>query len=157
MSTSAPHNGPFVAVAAFCEKVLRESDGVLSAVRIIDRITREIVGPDAPDTMESFVVDYLTLLIVLRAGEARGRSGIRIRPEAPGGFQLPAVEQAITLAGGSTGMNLIMPMVFPVETEGVYWFDVILTGPPPQVDYLLTRVPLEIIYSPRRFAAPPGA
>ena len=30
--------GPYVQVAAFCERVLRESDGVMSLVRVVDRI-----------------------------------------------------------------------------------------------------------------------
>ena len=32
-------DGPFVAAAFICERVLREVDGVLSAMRIIDRVT----------------------------------------------------------------------------------------------------------------------
>ena len=104
--------------------------------------------------MPPFIISNLTMLVAIRADQARGRYGIKIRPEAPGGFQMPSVEQAINLQAGPTGANLIMPMVLPITEEGVYWFDVILTGPAPQEDQLLTRIPLEIVYSPHR---PPSA
>jgi len=38
-------SGPYVQVAAFCERVLEEKDGVLTAVRIIDRFTQVRPAP----------------------------------------------------------------------------------------------------------------
>ena len=38
-------DGPFLQSALICEKVLQEQDGVLSAIRIIDRIYF-VIGPD---------------------------------------------------------------------------------------------------------------
>lgn len=136
-------------MAVLCEKVLEEKDGVLSAIRIIDRIEQTASGPDAPEQMPPFLITNMTLLITVKSDQARGRYGIKIRPEAPGGLQLPAMEQAITIQSGPAGVNLVMPMVLPISAEGVYWFDVFLTGPPPQQDRLLTRLPLEVIYSPQ--------
>lgn len=43
--------GPYVQVAAFCEKVLVEQDGVVTLVRLIDRLTHQAVGPGAPEKM----------------------------------------------------------------------------------------------------------
>lgn len=152
MSThSAGENtGPHLLAAVLCEKVLQEQDGVLSVIRIVDRLTQTASGPDAPAQMPPFIAPNLTLLVALRSDQARGRYGIKIRPEAPGGFQLPSVEQAIPLQAGPTGANVIMPLVMPISEEGVYWFDVFLTGPAPQEDRLLTRIPLEIVYLPHR-------
>ena len=37
--------GPNVVAAVFCEKVLQEKDGVLSAIRIVDRFTVSVEAP----------------------------------------------------------------------------------------------------------------
>ena len=37
--------GPYLEAAFFCEKVLQEIDGTKSAIRIVDRINRQIPGP----------------------------------------------------------------------------------------------------------------
>lgn len=151
MSPPDSHStGPHLIAALLCEKVLQEQDGVLSAIRIIDRLEQTAVGPDAPDEMPPFVVNNLTLLVTIKADQARGRYGIKIRPEAPGGILLPPMEQAVTIQSGVGGINVLMPFVLAIQAEGVYWFDVFLTGPAPQEDRLLTRVPLEVIYSPQR-------
>ena len=150
MSTPEAATGPHLIVATLCERVLTETDGVLSVIRVVDRITQTASGPEAPDQMPPFILDWLTMLIALRSDQARGRYGIKVRPEAPGGFQLPSAEQAIQLQSGPSGANLIMPLVLPITAEGVFWFDVFLTGPAPQQDRLLTRVPLEIVYQPNR-------
>ncbi len=150
MATLPQETGPHLLVAALFEKVLQEQDGVLSAIRLIDRVTQSTTDPDAPEQMPPFLTDNLTMLVCLRSDQARGRYGIKVRPEAPGGFQLPAMEQAIQLQPGANGANLILPLVLPITQESVFWFDVFLTGPAPQPDRLLTRVPLEVVYSPRR-------
>jgi hypothetical protein len=151
MPPTEPHTtGPHLIAALICEKVLDEKDGVLSAIRIIDRLERSAIGPDAPEEMPPFVVDNLTLLVTVKSDQARGRYGIKVRPEAPGGVQLPPMEQAITIQPGPAGINLTVPFALAIQAEGVYWFDVFLTGPAPQEDRLLTRVPLEVIYSPQR-------
>jgi hypothetical protein len=137
-------------MAVLCEKVLQEQDGVLTIIRIIDQLTQTAVGPEAPEQMPPFIAQNLTMVVTIKADQARGRYGLRIRPEAPGGFQLPPVEQAITISPGPGGVNVVMPMALPISAEGVYWFDVILTAPPTdQPDRLLTRVPLEVQYAPQ--------
>ncbi len=143
-----PTRGPFVAVAIFCEKVLQEAGGATSLIRITDTISQAAVGPDAPREMQPFVAS-VTLMIILKAGEARGQHGLRIRPEAPGGFQMPPFEATFTFEGGEAwGQAMVMPMQFPVAQAGVYWFDVLLTQPDVQDDegQLLTRIPLEVQY-----------
>lgn len=156
MSTSERHTGPHVVMAVLCEKALQEQDGVISIIRVVDQITQTQTGPDTPEAMTPFVASDLTLVISLKADQARGRYGIKVRPEAPGGFQLPAIEQAIQLqAGGGGGVNLILPLILPVSQEGLYWFDVFLTGPAPQPERLLTRVPLEVVYQPLRLGGAP--
>lgn len=142
-----PDRGPYLGIAVFCEKVLQEADSGMSIVRITDTINQAAAGPDAPREMPPFIAS-LTMVIMIKAGEAHGSFGIVVRPEAPGGFQLPAIEQTAHLQGGPWGAALIMPMQLPIPQAGLYWFDVSLSEPNVEgAQRLLTRVPLEVIYS----------
>jgi hypothetical protein len=66
---SAPPGGPYLQTAVLCEKVLQEQDGVLSLVRIVDRIISTALGPDPPEDMPPVAVN-LTAVIVLKSGQA---------------------------------------------------------------------------------------
>jgi hypothetical protein len=46
--SNGERGGPYIGAAFLCEKILQEKDGVLSAIRIVDRITHSAVGPEAP-------------------------------------------------------------------------------------------------------------
>jgi hypothetical protein len=155
MPSQRHDTGPHLVTAALCETVLQEPSGVLSLIRMVDQITQSATGPDAPEQMPPFMLSTLTLVVSLKADQARGRHGIKIRPEQPGGQQLPEIEQPVQLMSGG-GVNLVMPLLLPITLEGTYWFDIIFTGPPPQADRLLTRVPLQVLYSPQRIGGPPA-
>jgi hypothetical protein len=147
--------GPYLITAVLCERAIQENDGVLSLIRMVDKITNTIAGPSptVPDTMPPVSVN-LTLVIVMKPGEARGRYMITVRPEAPSGQQLSEVELPVSFAGSpDTGANVLFGINMIATEEGVYWFDILLDG------QLLTRTPLRIEYSPRRTgvqATPPG-
>jgi hypothetical protein len=123
----------------FCERVLEDKDGVLSAIRIVDRIIHHARGPDSPEEMPTASV-ALTILVMLKAGAARGRNALRLRPEAPSGLRLPEVSFPVLFEGEDRGVNVVLPIQFEVDQEGVYWFDVTLD------DALITRMPLRIVY-----------
>jgi hypothetical protein len=139
-------------MALFCEKMLQERDGVFSLIRVVDTITQGATGPEPPKEMPPFITQGINLVIGLRAGDAKGRFGVKVRPEAPSGQQLAAFEQTVHLKPGPEGVSIVAPLVFPVNEEGVYWFDVFLTGPD-QPDRPLTRIPLEVFYQPQPTAA----
>jgi hypothetical protein len=145
-----PETGPHLQVAAFCERSLQEADGVLSLIRLIDRVTHVATGPDVPDEMPPVTINT-TLVVVLKADRARGRHTLRIRPEDPAGMRLPALEVQVLLEGEERGVQLVQPLAFEARREGLYWFDVLLD------DTLLTRMPLRVVYQPQRTGAPPGA
>lgn len=132
--------GPFLQVAALCEKVLQERDGVLSLIRIVDVVTHGAQGPDAPEEMPEFR-HQLTLAISLKAGKSRGRHEIRITPELPSGEAMTPITMAVQMEGESRGQNLIIPMDFPLRFEGLHWFKVQFDGIP------LTQVPLDVRYN----------
>src|SRR5260370_752594 len=78
--------GPYVAVATVCERVLQEQDGVLSVIRVIDRIIHGVAGPEAPDEMPPMTAQF-TLLLKLRSG---GVGAVGCRPRRPSGRRVRA-------------------------------------------------------------------
>lgn len=154
---SGRQGGPYVAVAAACEKVLQEQDGVLSLIRLIDRLIINAAGPEAPDEMPPVPVQF-TLVLVMKAGGARGRYSIHLTMEAPSGEKMAMeLNLPLVMEGEDRGVNLVIPVGIAVEQEGLYWFDVYLADPrvPDHEEELLTRVPLRVVYQPQRFAAAP--
>lgn len=141
-----PPGGPHVNAALLCEKVLQEGDGVLSLIRVVDRLTHAVTGEDPPEAMPPLPID-LTAVVMLKSDQARGRFRLTLRPETPAGLQLPAVEIPVHLDGEERGQNVIVRLAFVAEMEGLYWIDVLFEGE------LVTRVPLRVLYQPRKTAA----
>jgi hypothetical protein len=146
----APPGGPYLSAALLCEKVLREGDGVLSIIRIVDRLIQSaVVGPDEPEEMPPFPVN-LTVVLVLKSGSARGRHSVRVTVEAPSGELMPQeASLPVLLEGEERGVNLLLNLGFMAEHEGLYWFNVYFGTQ----DVLLTRIPLRVIYQPQRLGA----
>jgi hypothetical protein len=143
--------GPHLLTAVLCEKVIEDKEGVLSLIRIVDQVVQTATGPEAPEQMPPFVLHNLSMVIMLKAGQSRGRYALKLRPEDPGGVQLPPIEFPLQLQGGTSGVNIIAPLQLGVNHEGVYWFDVLFAPGRDEDDQLITRVPLEIVYRPQRF------
>lgn len=131
--------GPFLAAAVLCEKVLEEKDGVLSAIRMVDRIVQTAVGPAGPEEMPPVPVN-LTALIAFKSGGARGRHSLRLRPEAPSGLRLPEVSLPVLFEGEDRGHNVLLNLALQADQEGLYWFDVLLD------EQMVTRIPLRVVY-----------
>src|SRR4051794_23465688 len=117
----AQSSGPHLQIAVFCEKVIEDKEGVLSLIRIVDRVTQTATGPEPPDQMPPFILSNVFLVVTLKADKARGRYAVKIVPEDPSGRSLPEVETPIQLEGGQMGINLISPLQIPIELEGLYW------------------------------------
>jgi len=132
--------GPYVQMAAFCERVLHEADGVISLIRVVDRITHVERGSAAPEEMPE--VHYpLTLVVTLKSGSARGRHELTFTPQLPDGQKLQPITMTIQMEGEQRGVNIISQIDIPYKLEGLYWFVISFDGQP------ITRVPLEIQYS----------
>ncbi|MBA3884573.1 MAG: hypothetical protein H0X67_02435 [Acidobacteria bacterium] len=127
--------GPFVGVAVFCEKVLREADGVLTLVRVVDRITFQIQAstPEPP-------AYPLYAVVMLKAGDARGTFDVSIRSEGPSGQDLGTVKAPLLFEGFDRGVNLILQLPFQPAEEGLHWFEVAVD------QQVLTRIPLRAVY-----------
>ncbi|MBI2854359.1 MAG: hypothetical protein HYX87_05485 [Chloroflexi bacterium] len=132
--------GPFVQVAALCERVLREADGVVSLIRLVDVVTHTEHGPNAPADMPE--IHYpLMLVLVLKSGVSRGRHDITIIPELPSAERLNPMTMSVNMEGGSRGVSIITRLDMVYKLEGLYWFNVQFDGRP------ITRIALEVRYS----------
>jgi hypothetical protein len=151
-SQQRPEEGPFLSAALICEKVLQESNGVKSAIRIIDRITHQAVGPNPPQEMEPF--DYkATLLLRFKSGRARGTYPLEIQLVKPSGESTTPLRQTILFEGEEDrGMDIVANMSIRFDLTGIYWFNIILNN------VQLTRIPFRVIYLPqvRQMSAPSG-
>lgn len=144
MATAQPfERGPYLSAALLCEKVLVEQDGVKSAVRIIDRLTRTAEGPSPPQQMEPFEYE-LTLLIKLKSGSARGVYPLQVRLVKPSGESPTPLTQNILFEGeDDRGVDIVGNMKIRFDQTGVYWFQIYFG------EVRLTQVPFRVIYMPQ--------
>lgn len=133
-------NGPFVQAACLCDTVLREDNGTMSLIRIVDTITQNATGPSAPGEMLPFT-HPLNLVLMIKSGRAVGRHEIKVIPEIPTGETKDPVLLTVHLDGEEKGYNLNMNLAFTYEHEGLYWFDVYFN------DEKLTAIPLRVKYN----------
>lgn len=131
--------GPYVRMAALCERVLQEKDGVLSIIRVIDRFTITTSGPAAPAEMPPGNIQF-TIVVVLTSGAVRGKYNLRIVPTSPSGKELSELSAGVLLEGEDRGVNVVLNGQMLVSEEGLYWFDVFAE------EQLLTRIPLRLVY-----------
>ncbi len=130
--------GPFLQAALICERLLTEQDGVLSPIRMVDRVFFLTDDEGKPVEPQHLCV----LLVGFRAGAARGSFNVEIRRESPSAEQMPILSAPVYFEGeGDRGANLIVRMAFePDKGPGLYWFDVLFEGE------RVTRVPLRAIF-----------
>jgi hypothetical protein len=127
---------PYLAMAVFCEKVLRETDNVMSVIRVIDRFNLTGGTAEMTPTPLQFIV-----LISFKAGFLRGKQMLAIRPESPDKEPLPQISFPMLFEGDDDrGSALIAQMNFIATKEGLYWFDVHLN------EERVTRMPLRVTY-----------
>ncbi len=132
--------GPYLAAALFCERVLEEKDGVLSIIRIIDRVIQSASGPSTPDQMPPLSYG-LTVLICLKPGRAKGTTQVRIDMESPSGLVKPGPSMSALMEGEDRGQNLIMKMQMTFDEPGLYWFNVYVENT------IITRMPFRVVYT----------
>ena len=132
--------GPYIQMAGICEQVIVDKTGALSLIRIIDTITHTEARPDAPTEMPP-VTYPMKMVIMLKAGRARGRHELKIVPQLPSGETKTPLIRSVQMEGEERGFNNIINMLFTFTMEGLYWFNIYLD------DSLLTRIPLRIKYN----------
>ena len=137
----APPGGPYLQMAFFCEKILREADGVMSFIRQVDRLTTTASGPVAPAQMPPTTYTPF-MAIVIKSGGARGSHEIKLFRERPSGLRdaQPLFTLTVFFEGEERGQGIYGPVTMTLEEEGLYWFDLYVD------EALMTRMPFRVIY-----------
>lgn len=132
--------GPYLQAAFLCERILQEADGVVSAIRIVDRIDAQ-VADDLPEVPPPSVPVNLTLFMSFRSGQAREIDDLSIVMEEPSGLKRESMTHSVLFEGGEDrGSNIIVPLAMMADQEGIYWFNVLLR------QRLITRVPIRVVF-----------
>lgn len=136
-------DGPFVSIAAICERVLQEADNTLSAIRIIDKVGIESPPTFPPGTTddEKLLGFDLWILIVLRSPKPLADCPILLTCCPPSGrvSTEPLGFAVAQFAGGASNVNLRCKAILPYEGPGLYWFDVEVAN------RLVARMPLGLM------------
>ena len=134
-------SGPYLNAALLCERVLQERDGVLSVVRVVDRVTLTAVSAEtpAPEMIPPSTLAFY-ILIVLKSGMYKGTAEIKLEINSPSGQRIGFSTVDAFFEGDDRGVNLVSPVQFQVSEDGLYWIDVTC------LKELLTRIPLRVIY-----------
>lgn len=133
-------NGPYLIVAAFCELVIEDKSGVLSLIRIVDRLTVSSQGPEAPDDMPPTTLNW-SLVLSMKSGKMHGSHPVKIEPELPTGERLDPIIVPAHFEGGNRGINIVSKINMKLEEPGIYWFRVYIDNK------FLTQIPIEVIYA----------
>lgn len=140
MSVAMANTKPFVAVACFCEQVLQEADGVLSAIRIVDTYTIQPSARSIQFTPEGpLPVIPVRGLISLRSGDVKDTGTVELIMHRTTGETVhlsPVEGWPAILQGNEHGFNVRLDFLLGVKNFGLMWFDVTWNGE------LLTRIPL---------------
>jgi hypothetical protein len=153
LSVHMANTRPFVAVACFCDSVVEDKTGAMSAIRIIDtyNIPQLPAGAQLPDGLKGVVV--LNGLIVLKSGDVQGTGTLRLIMHRTNGEQVqlgPAEGWPMVLNGGEHGATLRIQMPLGVKNFGLLWFDVVWN------DEVLTRIPLRLKLDPSEESTAPS-
>ena len=139
MTEDQEFGGPYLQVAVFCERILKEQDGVSSLIRMVDRITIQASGPQPPEKMPPTRLS-LWAYLAFKSGFAKGSFTIRVTAHSPSGKVLPPVLLPIFLEGDDRGATIAFQLNLDADEDGLYWFDVSME------ERLITRMPLRILY-----------
>ncbi len=132
--------GPYLKAAVFCSDVIEGKDGVLSLIRVIDRLTVTAAGPQLPSSDMPAVKHPLKLVLMLVSGRARGTHDLALKIERPDSTVDDLWGGTAFLEGEDRGANTVIDTNVEFTQEGLYWFDLYFDGT------RVTRMPFRVIY-----------
>lgn len=132
---------PYITAALLCERVLQETDGTVSAVRIVDRVQYRL-EPQLPPHVKPMI--SVQALVSIKSGPVTGQHTLKIISERPSGERRDVHAQPVELRGKDHGINLILNIGIGIDQDGLYWFDVLFDGE------LLTKFPLVVMPLPEQ-------
>ena len=136
---------PSLRIAALCERVLEEKDGMLSLIRIIDRLIVTAEGADLPKELPP---GQVPLTAIMSWVNGLGNYEAKIRVDCPDGSAVESQTIPFYLDSLDKVQNHIVRLVLPVKRPGVYWFNFFLG------DDIKSKLPLRVIYQRQQFPHP---
>lgn len=135
------YGGPYLQVAALCERVIQEPDNAITVIRIVDTLTFTIPETRSAAAMEGGAYQVLAV-VIFKDGSFKGKQILTIRGLSPDGkvfvndilAPIPFKGKGETGSVGKIQMNIVFRM------EGLHWFHVLLDGK------RITRIPLRIVF-----------
>jgi hypothetical protein len=127
-----PNSKPFVQAACVCEKLLVETDGVASLVRIFDTVQLTARENQFPDVV-------LTGFVSLKSSGQIGTFTVGMRMRRPDGRGGKLLTFSAKFERDGAGVNTRIDITVKTPVAGLYWFD-ILWG-----EDVLTSIPITII------------
>lgn len=138
---TAYETGPHVNAAFLCERVLTEADGTNTYVRIVDRVSRQMVSPERPEGQWPAMQVRLTYALVLKSGEARGTHKAAVVIRRPPDLEQARQEFDVSLPPQpNAGVNYHFQLDLELDEPGVWWIDFYFGDD----QRLLSRTPLEL-------------
>ncbi len=133
--------GPYLAAAFFCERVMREVDGPLTAIRIID-FYKLVLPADTPNDFPSEdkgIGLEMNGLIGFKSGGSSGNHDLSILMTSPSGKEQNILQKTLQFSQEDNGgSNVHLHINASVYESGLYLFDVELD------DTFVTRMPIRI-------------
>jgi hypothetical protein len=129
-------SGPYVVAAVFCENPIEDKKGMISIVKLFDRIEGElpaVFGHDDTAMLRTW------FFVAVKAGNAKGTHRLQLILAAPDGKKEVVSDSEIVLLGDEHGSNLRASLLLAIREEGLYWVDVVIDGK------VLTRSPLRVV------------
>ena len=133
-------NLPLVTAALICERVIQEKDGVLSAIRIVDRAEVKVQTTEPNVNIQDVVPGVqFNGLISLKSGSFKGSAVLSVEGQSPSGKTKSLGDYPVTLEGeDDNGQNLVLNLMIASKEDGLHWFNIRFNGT------LLTRIPLRL-------------
>lgn len=133
-------------MAAICENVLQDKDGVMSLIRVIDAFSIQAksmpTGESIPPSVMPFFQPTISFYIAIgfKAGDAKGRRRLRVILKSPSNNTIGETLVPFTFdtAKEPRGTTMVLPMSLAIKEDGMYWIDVFVN------DVLMTRIPLRV-------------
>src|SRR2546427_11635566 len=133
--------GPYVQAALLCERVVQESGGRVTIVRLIDRVIAPTVATVGPAQIPPTIVSCHAV-VILKTGSRPGNYKLRLLLTSPSKRPIREFSLNISLPDEEDqGVNGVMPIQFPATEEGVYWFEVRLDNE----EWPLTKTSLRLV------------
>jgi hypothetical protein len=148
--SSSASPGPWLLVAAFCDRVLDDGEGNLSLDRLIGRLTLVPEDPSAPNVMPE-LSHTLTFVLTILTPPGRTSAPLVLGIRSPDGQLRVGPPINFKFTTETPASTLVMPFQMTFHVEGLHLVEVVLD------DKLITRIPLDVVYLPQKRSTNPPA